>query len=139
MPGLYTANANGQGPAAAIAVTAHAGGSQSTKLTFSCSGGGHCVTVPISVGAATDTLVIELYGTGLRHVSSTSAVSAQINGQKAPVLYAGPQSQYPGLDQINVQVPQSLAGSGEVNVVLTVQDAVNNINATSNTVTFNIQ
>jgi uncharacterized protein (TIGR03437 family) len=36
------------------------------------------------------------------------------------VLYAGSQIQYPGLDQINVPVPATLAGSGEVDVSVTV-------------------
>ncbi len=34
------------------------------------------------------------------------------------VLYAGAQGQYPGLDQVNVRVPPSLAGSGEIAVSL---------------------
>jgi uncharacterized protein (TIGR03437 family) len=33
-----------------------------------------------------------------------------------PVTYAGPQKQYPGMDQINVRLPASLAGSGTVSV-----------------------
>ena len=30
-----------------------------------------------------------------------------------PVSYAGAQGQYPGLDQVNLQLPSSLAGSGD--------------------------
>lgn len=139
-PGLYTANANGQGAAAAIAVTGHADGSQSTQLTFTCSGGaGSCVAQPISLGASTDTVVLELYGTGLRHRSSQSNVTVQIKGQNQKVLYAAAQPTFSGLDQINVQISRSLAGSGEVNVVVTVEDVVNNITVTSNTATINIQ
>jgi uncharacterized protein (TIGR03437 family) len=37
-----------------------------------------------------------------------------------PVSYAGPQPEYPGLDQVNVLLPRSLRGRGEVNVALTV-------------------
>jgi uncharacterized protein (TIGR03437 family) len=43
------------------------------------------------------------------------------------------QTQYPGLDQINLYVPRSLAGAGEVPVVLTV-DGV-----TANVVTVNVR
>jgi len=135
-PGLYTANANGNGAAAAIAITAHADGTQSSQPTFSCgSAAGSCAAQPISLGAPGDTVVVELFGTGLRHAS---AVSAQISGQNIPVLYAGPQGGYTGLDQINVQIPQSLAGSGPVSVVVTVQDAAGNAN-TSNAVMLAIQ
>jgi uncharacterized protein (TIGR03437 family) len=53
-------------------------------------------------------------------------------------VYAGAQGQYPGLDQVNVVIPHSLAGSGLSTLVLSVQDAVNNVNTTSNTVTLHI-
>jgi uncharacterized protein (TIGR03437 family) len=48
-------------------------------------------------------------------------VIATIGGVRVPVLYAGAQSQFPGLDQINLgPIPQSLVGKGEVDVILTV-------------------
>jgi len=49
------------------------------------------------------------------------------------VAYAGPQPQFAGLDQVNLYVPRSLAGAGEVPVILTV-DGV-----TANVVTVNIK
>ena len=60
-----------------------------------------------------------LYGTGLRNRSSLASVKVQIGGSVLPALYAGAQLQYPGLDQVNVQLPQSLAGAGMVNAVVT--------------------
>ena len=36
------------------------------------------------------------------------------------MLYAGEQPSYPGLDQLNLEMPPSLRGSGEVQIVLTV-------------------
>ena len=110
------------------------------QKTFSCAGTpGSCVTTPIDLGGPADTVVVELYGTGLRHVSSLHNVSVQIHGQNAPVTYAGPQSAYPGLDQINVQVPRSLAGAGEVSLVLTAQDPAGQTSAVSNAVTLDIK
>jgi uncharacterized protein (TIGR03437 family) len=35
------------------------------------------------------------------------------------VLYAGSQMQYTGLDQLNIQLPSSLAGKGNVNLQAT--------------------
>jgi uncharacterized protein (TIGR03437 family) len=58
----------------------------------------------------------------LRHASSLTAVTVQVGNLSLPAVYAGPQGQYPGLDQVNVQLPASLAGSGVVNVVVTTQD-----------------
>jgi uncharacterized protein (TIGR03437 family) len=62
----------------------------------------------------------------------------QINGQTVPFQYAGAQGDI-GLDQLNVQLPYSLAGSGQVSLVLSMQDTVDNVTVTSNTVTLNIQ
>jgi uncharacterized protein (TIGR03437 family) len=38
----------------------------------------------------------------------------------SPVLFAGAQGTFVGLDQINVEAPGSLRGRGEVSLVLTV-------------------
>jgi uncharacterized protein (TIGR03437 family) len=144
-PGLYTASQNGQGVASGIAICTGTcsgwpnpiGQNQFYQYTFTAGNGG-TVPVPLSV-AQGDTVVVELFGTGVRNVSSLSAITATINGQNAPVLYAGAQSVYQGLDQVNVQIPNSLAGSGPVNVVLTVDDTVNNVSTTFNTVALTIQ
>lgn len=130
MPGFYTASANGKGAPSAIAVIQHADGSRSSVDTFTCSGG-TCSPAAISL-ASTDTLVVEFYGTGIRHVSSLAGVTATANGVSAPVQYAGA-SGYTGEDQINIQIPNSVFGAGTVNVVLTADGQ------TSNTVTLNLQ
>jgi uncharacterized protein (TIGR03437 family) len=51
----------------------------------------------------------------------------------APVLFAGAQSQFAGLDQANLQISESLRGRGEVAIVLTVDGQ------TSNTTTINVR
>jgi len=56
-----------------------------------------------------------------------------INGTSVPVTFAGPSPNYTGLDQVNAQLVLSLRGSGQSNVVLTVDGQ------TSNTVTIDIQ
>ncbi len=87
----------------------------------------------MDLGAPTDTLVVELYGTGIRGRTSPSNVVAQIRGEPAQIAYAASQLKFVGLDQVNVYVPRSLAGAGEVPVVLTV-DGI-----TANVVTINIK
>jgi uncharacterized protein (TIGR03437 family) len=143
-PGLFTANADGQGAAAALAICAgvcagwpnpQANG-QYFQDTFICSSAG-CTPQPLGMGPS-DAVVVEFFGTGFRHISSPGALTVQINGQSVPYQYAGPQGDT-GLDQLNVQLPNSLAGSGVVNFVLSVQDTVDNVTVTSNTVTLNIQ
>jgi len=131
-PGLFSANGSGSGVAAALAVRVSANGTQTPVPVFQCGSAG-CVSVPMDLGGPTDTLVVELYGTGIRGRSSLSNAVAQIGGVPAAVGYAGSQLQFDGLDQVNVSVPRSLAGAGEVPVVFTV-DGI-----TANVVTINIK
>ena len=120
-PSLFSANANGQGVAAAVATRVSADGAQSYQLVFTCGNTpGSCVPAPIDLASGTDEVYLSLYGSGIQHRSGLVAVSVTIGGVSAEVLYAGPQPETPGLDQVNVKVPKSLAGRGEVDVVLAV-------------------
>jgi uncharacterized protein (TIGR03437 family) len=60
-------------------------------------------------------------------------VTVTINGVSVPVLFAGPQGGITGLDEVDIALPLTLAGTGETNLVLTVDGQV------SNTVRVNIQ
>jgi uncharacterized protein (TIGR03437 family) len=60
---------------------------------------------------------LQLYGTGFR-AAAFDTVSVTLGDKDVPVLYAGKQPQFAGLDQLNVQVPPGL--SGVVDLVLTV-------------------
>jgi uncharacterized protein (TIGR03437 family) len=131
-PGLFWANPSAKGVAAALAIRASADGTQVPVPVFQCGSSG-CASVPMDLGAPTDILVVELYGTGIRGRSSQANVVAEIGGVPALVAYAGAQPQYAGLDQVNVYIPRSLVGAGEVPVVLTV-DGI-----TANVVTVNIK
>ncbi len=54
-------------------------------------------------------------------------VLAAIGGSEVPVLFAGPQGEFAGLDQVDVgPLPRSLAGRGEVNVVVTAAETASN-------------
>ena len=48
-----------------------------------------------------------------------SAVKVSLGGTSAEVQYAGAQGGFVGLDQLNVLVPRSLMGRGEIDAVLT--------------------
>ena len=74
----------------------------------------------IDIGPEGDQLFLLLYGTGIRNRSALNQVTASIGGVNAPVSFAGNQGQFPGVDQINVQIPRNLAGRGVVDVVLRV-------------------
>jgi uncharacterized protein (TIGR03437 family) len=84
------------------------------------------VPLPVDLGPSTDQVYLLIYGTGIRGRSSLSAVSATIGGAAAKVTYAGAQGFFAGLDQVNVLVPRSLQGRGNVDIVLTVDGKVAN-------------
>ena len=75
---------------------------------------------PIDPGTAQRPNYLVLFGTGFRKRSSLSNVQVRIGGIICQVDYAGAQPQYIGLDQMNVVVPSSARGSGEVNLLVTV-------------------
>jgi len=131
-PGLYSANQDGAGVAAADAFVVTAATQVMDQTVFTCNPPAvrSCLAAPLSVGAPTGTLYVELYGTGIRNAA---LVQCFVAGQSVPVLYAGPVAAYPGLDQINISIPGSLAGSGDVRLYV-VADGVS-----SNVVGLNIQ
>jgi uncharacterized protein (TIGR03437 family) len=133
-PGLFTANANGQGAPAANAVRVKADNSQIYEVVAEYDASQKkFVPVPIDLGPATEKVYLILYATGLRHRSTLSAVTVTIGGVSAEVSYAGPQGYYVGLDQVNVLIPRSLTGRGEVDAVLNVDGK------TANTAKVNIK
>jgi uncharacterized protein (TIGR03437 family) len=60
---------------------------------------------------------LTLYATGIRCVADLSAVTATLGDVTAQVLYAGPQNQFPGLDQISLQIPATLSGTFTLRIV----------------------
>jgi uncharacterized protein (TIGR03437 family) len=57
--------------------------------------------------------------------SSLANVSVSIGGLSLPVAYAGPQGEA-GLDQVDVQIPASLAGIGDTAISVIVDGKVSN-------------
>jgi uncharacterized protein (TIGR03437 family) len=64
---------------------------------------------PIDVSAGT--VYLTLYGTGFAQ-ASTSATTCSVGNVSVPVTYTGPQIEFPGLGQVNILLPGSLAGGG---------------------------
>jgi cytochrome c peroxidase len=120
VPAIYTANGDGKGVPAAYAVSADATGNAIYMPTFRASGQGY-TPAPIPLGSGT--VVLELYGTGLRNATK---VTATVGGLPAEVVYVGAHSVYTGLDQINVRVPGGCSGEGTVSLILTVTGANSN-------------
>jgi endoglucanase len=130
-PTIFAANGNGTGVAAAQVQRVAADGSVTYEYaSMYDSALGTSVPVPIVFGS--DKLFLVLYGTGFDQVHSASAVQVLVNGQLLTPNFAGSQNQFPGLDQIDVPLPNSLAGSGTVTVTV----LVNGIAANNTTIAF---
>lgn len=110
-PGLFTANANGQGVAAAVVLRVKADGAQTIEpiAQFNAASSRN-EALPIDFGPETDRLFLILFGTGFRLQSGLSNVNCSIGGTSATVDFAGAQGDLAGLDQANIQLPRSLAG-----------------------------
>ncbi|MCB9385321.1 MAG: SBBP repeat-containing protein [Bryobacterales bacterium] len=116
-PSLYTADFSGTGVAAAYAVQLR-NGEQTSALVFDAN---TMAATPIDLTGA-DT-VLELYGTGIRNAAS---VTATANGQDVEALYSGEAPGFIGLDQVNVRLPESMAGAGMVTIVVTADGIASN-------------
>jgi uncharacterized protein (TIGR03437 family) len=120
-PGVFAANANGQGVAAAVVLRVRADGSQSFEpVARFDTAQNRFVAVPIDLGPASDQVFLILFGTGWRFRSSLAAVTTRIGDVNSEVLFASAPGGFVGLDQLNARLSRNLAGRGEVDVVLTV-------------------
>ena len=124
-PGLFSADATGQGFAAANVVYVRNQTQVWESVTRFDANTNRIVGNPIDVSG--DPVYLILYGTGLRSRSNLANVRARIDGIETAVEYAGAQGQYAGLDQLNLRLPRSLSGRGEVTVELLVDEKPANL------------
>ena len=120
-PGVFSADGSGQGLAAAIVERIKADGTQSYEQVVQFdSAQQRFVPIPIDLSPPGDRVFLLLFGTGIRFRSAPSAVSATIGAAAMGATFVGPSPQFPGLDQVNLLLPRTLAGSGAVQVSLSV-------------------
>jgi uncharacterized protein (TIGR03437 family) len=119
-PALFTKDQTGRGEAIALATV--------DGIRFQ--------TAPFDVLVNGRPNILVLFGTGVRRALAANpndedgvaeAVSVTIGGRPARVLFAGAQGGFTGFDQINVEMPASLAGGGQRSVEVAL--AVNGENA----------
>ena len=120
-PGLFSANGDGKGAASALAIRVRANNQLSYEPVAQLDPATkRFVPAPIDLGPETERVILVLFGTGFRANSGLAAVTASVGGVTAPVAYAGLVPGLAGLDQANIELPRSLAGRGEIDLVLTV-------------------
>jgi uncharacterized protein (TIGR03437 family) len=114
-PAVFTVNGNGL--VAGYATRVSSTGTQTVEPAYAVNAQGSFSAAPINMGSATDKVYLAIYATGVQ-AAGLANVTVTVNGVNTPVLYAA-NAGYEGVDQINVQLPASLAGSGTVAVQVT--------------------
>jgi uncharacterized protein (TIGR03437 family) len=110
--GLYSIRATGSGSAAGIFIRA-SGGAQSFGYLFDS----NLNPIPVDLGPSGDQIFLSLYGTGFR---GASQVKATLGGLDVDIAAFGATGIYQGEDLINIgPIPRSLAGRGELALVIT--------------------
>jgi len=121
-PGVFTANAAGTGVAAALFLRVTADGGREDGLIFDS----NRQPIPLDLSGEGDQLFLQIFGTGMRGVSSAGAqqstqfVSAEVNGVPTGVLAVAESPEFAGLDQVAIGPvdAERLSGKGEVDIEL---------------------
>ncbi len=115
-PGLFAANSNGAGLAAAYVVRVNSDGTQAQQLV---------ADGPVAPGS--DGIYLTLYGTGLRNPSDARNTKVTVGGISMAPLYAGSQNQFDALDQVNVgPLPSNAMTPGLKDIVVEVDGVPSN-------------
>ena len=125
-PGLLTTTNMGDGPADGVFLLEH-NGQRLLSPTYDCALETEyaCPSLPIALSTASRA-VLTLYASGIRNRASLDSVRATISGINIPVLYAGPSERFPWIDQVDLELPHSLARAGRVLVFVTVEEQAAN-------------
>ena len=144
VPGIFTANATGEGVPAAVAVRVRPSETPAyepvarfdeTLRRF--------VPLQLDLGPESEFLVLALFGTGWHNLTASDVrvVAANARGIaiQCPIEYIGKQPTIAGLDQINVRLPRELKGAGEVGLYVSQLNDDRVVIGTSNTVVLNFK
>ncbi len=123
---LFTADATGTGVPAAYLQRVKANGSQTIEPVGQYDAvAKKWNTLPIDLGPESESVFLVLFGTGVRGSDATQAPVVCYFKTDATTFipmvadYAGKQNDFVGVDQINVRLPRSLAGKGEISLYIT--------------------
>ncbi len=127
-PGIFTAQSNGLGPAAALTTL--------DGVNFQAVVNPDGSEREISPGTKDTPSFLILFVTGARNAPGTNpndsngiaeGLTVTIQNTSAAVTWAGPAPEFSALDQVNVVIPTELAGAGSVEVKVTVNGQISNV------------
>ena len=123
-PGLFFLNSQRLAAATILRVTAS--GERIVEQVFEVDAQGAVQPRPIDFGPESDRLFLVVFGTGFRGRASLSQVRLIVDGLEHAAAYAGEQGTFVGLDQANAELRRELAGRGNVELQLQVEDRTTN-------------
>lgn len=111
---IFTSNSMGTGAPAAVA----SADGQVFNIGMGAPDGS-----PLEISAGN---FVQLFLTGARYSSTPLTMMATVGTTSFDALFVGAQGQFDGLDQVNLQIPTSMAGAGEVNLTLRIDGKASN-------------
>jgi uncharacterized protein (TIGR03437 family) len=120
-PAIFTVGAD---IAAAYAAQVSLRGAQTIVPVFT--GGSGSITAAAISLSQPGSVYLSLFGTGFDAANAASTV-VTVQGVSVPVTYSGLQGTYAGLDQINLMLPPSLAGTGAASISIAIAGTTSNI------------
>ncbi len=118
-PALFSANGDGKGAALATAIRISVDDSSNSQPAYECREEPEsCVPFAVDLGAETDRVNLRLSATGVRSLTDPAAFAVRIGDENAVMVSVQPSDAAGGVDLVTVRLPRSLAGRGELSVVL---------------------
>jgi uncharacterized protein (TIGR03437 family) len=122
-PGFLTGHSC-RGPAIGTATQVFADGRTSSSAVSSCKGFTcRTIAVPVTGGATTR---VRLKSSGFRYAGSAAGIAVTIGGRRVPVVSFEPAAGDPGIDELTIEIPASLRGLGETDMICHVNGRVSN-------------
>ena len=60
---------------------------------------------------------MQLRASGFRYAGSAQDIDVTIAGVRVPVVFYGPSGDYPGVDFLTIEIPDTLRGLGETDLI----------------------
>ncbi len=125
-PALFTANTDGQGVPAAVALLVKTNGDQMYEPVFQPDPvSGRFITRPLDLGPEGERVFLILFLSGIRSAADhngdknrNETIRLVIGGEEATPSFAGAHPDFVGLDQVNAEIPRSLIGRGRVSFAI---------------------
>lgn len=115
LPVIGTASGTVYTPAAKVSPRLHSSGMQVITVPGDGTQSVKPLAGAVDPAATFDRTMLKFYAAGVRDASE---LHVHMGGQEVPVVSFGASGQFPGLDEVTVEVPRSMAGMGDVEVSL---------------------